>query len=386
MMVGRLVWAGRFVQLAALPILLLAAACAPPAGSRAVHRDTLSGRFVPVPGSDVDGRLYALGQMLAHEQERTAALQQQLEERISEVDRLHNDVEQLQARQTELEAALQNGAAAPGHGAAVVGAVTDRGVGGRRDAEPAPQVQQAAVRDVPDDRLIAARAEADAAQAQATQAQNALASMRAELAEEQQRREATEAELARLKQETSAPPYGQPAGSEAEAAAAKQEVIDLRAALDSERAARERLAQQFEALQQQAQTQQAAASADDAANAAQGNTELETELKRLRQEKQAVADSFARSLAESQKRAADLEQQLALARAAAAAPSASAAAPPDAGEISSMRAENATLRTRLDEEHRRTEELAAKLKIATRVTDLIFKMQAQQAQPQPHSR
>ncbi len=105
-------------------------------------------------------------------------------------------------------------------------------------------------------------------------------------------------------------------------------------------------------------------------------------------------ESFNRSLAASQQRTADLERQLAASQAAAAAAAAGAAAnpapgqpvpvaAPSEGETASVRAENSALRARLDEEHRRTEELAAKLRVATRVTDLIFKMQAQQAQAQP---
>ena len=120
------------------------------------------------------------------------------------------------------------------------------------------------------------------------------------------------------------------------------------------------------------------------------NADLQSRIEGLRAEKDAIMESFNRSLAASQQRTAELERQLAATQAAAAGAAASAAtagapaaaAPPES-ETASMRAENTALRARLDEEHRRTEGLAAKLRVATRITDLIFKMQAQQAQAQP---
>ncbi|HSP98822.1 MAG TPA: hypothetical protein VL049_16485 [Candidatus Dormibacteraeota bacterium] len=47
-----------------------------------------------------------------------------------------------------------------------------------------------------------------------------------------------------------------------------------------------------------------------------------------------------------------------------------------ADSVTSLRAENAALQSRLDDEHRQNRELASKLKLAGRVTDLIFKMQS----------
>jgi hypothetical protein len=192
-----------------------------------------------------------------------------------------------------------------------------------------------------------------------------VAALHAEVAQEQHRREAAETQLARLKEETSTSPLAQADGAPAALAAAKQEVVDLRRALDEERATRERLADALHALQEQG------ANHDSHADGVGANAELRARLEKLEAEKQALVDGFNRSLTASQQRTAELEQQLQAAAGRGVA----------AGEVATVQAENAALRTRLDEEHRRTEALAAKLQLATRVTDLIFKMQAQQAQP-----
>jgi len=206
---------------------------------------------------------------------------------------------------------------------------------------------------------------------QQAEAAGAITGLRAALADERAQRKEVENELARLKEETSTPPYGPDRATQAALAAAKQEVASLRAELDKERAARETLATEFQALQER----------DAAAQAANTSSpELQARLHQLEEEKQNITRSFERSLAESQQRTAELERQLAEAR------SAPAATAPTASEVAAVRAENENLRSRLDAEHQRTEKLAAKLRIATRVTDLIFKMQAQQAQPPPATR
>lgn len=362
MMAGWCAWVQRFALLLGVLVFLPVSACAPPGAMAppALDPGTISGADFPA-GAGVDGRFYALSLALAREQQRAATLQQQLEERGTEIERLHTEVEQLRGRQTQLEAAVQAATTAGGGtGTAsppVAAAVAARPAGTASQTDEASGA--AAVRAYEEQRARVAAAEAAAARATA-----ALASVRAALAQEQQQRQETEAELDRLKQETSVPAYGA-SGSAADIAAAKQEVADLRGALDNERAMRQRLAHDFEMLQQQA-----AAPADSG-----GETkELQARLQELQQQKDAVTESFTRSLADSQKHAADLEQQLATVR------TVPVTEPQDGVDVPAIRAENAALRSRLDEEHHRTEELAAKLKLATRVTDLIFKMQAQQAQ------
>jgi chromosome segregation ATPase len=198
-----------------------------------------------------------------------------------------------------------------------------------------------------------------------------IASLRTELAEETERRHAAEVELKRLKEETSVPPY--PAAAAAgDLAAARDQIEELRRALAEEHAARERLAAELLALQQRPEPE--APAADESTPEA---VELRARVEALRAEKDAIVDSFNRTLAASQERVSDLERQLSEAGSAAVA-GAAAGATAEA-ESAAVRAENSALRARLDEEHRRTEELAAKLRVAMRVTDLIFKMRAQQA-------
>jgi chromosome segregation ATPase len=214
-------------------------------------------------------------------------------------------------------------------------------------------------------------AEAPRWQAEA-EAAGAIAGLRAALADEKARRRRAEAQLVRLKEETSTPPYGPEASTQAALVAARQEVSRLRAELEKAHAAQKRMAEEFRALQERA-------AADHAAAQAAGPTspELRARLHALEEEKRNITQSFNRSLAESQRRADELERQLALARATPGA------RVQGESEVSAARAENEALRHQLDEERQRTEKLAAKLRIATRVTDLIFKMQGQQAQPPP---
>ena len=314
---------------------------------------------VPIPGassSDMDrstgivsGRVYVLGQVLAREHERSGALQQQLDQRSQDVERLQAEVTQLRQHESELQAKLDE----------VVASRNSRGSAPRGEAAETSTG------------AVVAAAERRHREAEA-QSAGAMAGLRAALADEQQRREQTETELARLKEETSTPPFAQNSTAEADLATAKQEVVQLRTALEDERAARERLAQDFRALQERVGTEHtttAAVSGDGP------ELRTRTRLQELEEEKQNLTQSFNRSLAESQQRTAELERQLALTR------SASSASARD-GDAASVRAENTALRSRLDEEHRRTEQMEAKLRVALRVTDLIFKMQAQQTQPQ----
>ncbi|HEX7410045.1 MAG TPA: hypothetical protein VF515_20695 [Candidatus Binatia bacterium] len=308
-------------------------------------------------GAMVSGRVYVLGQVLAREHERSAALQKQLEQRLQEVERLRGEVAQLRQHEGELQATLDEVVASR----RTVAAGPARGPAAAEGKSPAPPGEAAAA--------SAASAERAHRKAEA-QSAGAMAGLRAALADEQQRRKQVETELARLKEETSAPPYERSGAIDADLAAAKQEVAQLRTALEDERAARERLARDFRALQERAVTERTATEA-----ASRDTPQVRTRLQELEEEKQNITQSFNRSLAESQHRAAELERQLALTR------STSGPSPGD-GDAASVRADNTALRSRLDEEHRRTEALGAKLRIAMRVTDLIFKMQAQQAQPQ----
>ena len=320
--------------------------------------------------------------MLAHEQERNAALQQQLEERGRQIEQLQAEVQQLHQQEGELRAALAQGAAS-GAVAAAAQPVPEP------TAEPAPveaadvvapqaekeEQQEATAGSAPSNQEAIAPTEEQGEPV-------AVASLRAALVQEQSRRQAVETELERLKEETSTPALAEPGDPTVELAATRAQVSELRDALAAERVERERMADDLRILQQRA----AAAPEGDATQQAEATPEdadLRARIEALNAEKDAIVESFNRNLAASQQHTKELEEQLAAAQAATAAtaePTSATAAEDEAGTV---RDENAALRTRLDEEHQRTEDLAAKLRVATRVTDLIFKMQAQQAQDQP---
>jgi len=347
------------------PLLLVVVlcACTPPAATTSAPIDTLDR---PEP---IHAPAAAAGQPAASgpdtsatpvaAPEPAASVEDQLAEREREVERLQAEVKEMRAREVELRASLRRVLAVVGEeGATGVNAAQAQAAGALAGARAALAEERERRRKLEAElaRLTKETSTVPSAGSNATSD---------DLAQERQRRHQLEAELERLKQETSTAPYAHNAAGE-ELLAAGQEVSQLRAALQDERAARERLAEDFRRLQE-----------DLASNAATAESpELRARVEQLEQEKQRITASFTRSLAESQQRTAALERDLALARAAVAATGGNGPA------ISSVQAENATLRGRLEEEHRRTEELAGKLRMAMRVADLIFKMQSQQEQPQ----
>jgi predicted RNase H-like nuclease (RuvC/YqgF family) len=355
------VWVTRFPAVPCT-LLMLLTACTPAARAPSASGPAGRGTATDAPVSPFEsGRSYAFGQMLAREEERNAALQQQLDERGQQIEQLQTEVQQLRQQVAEggtaagedpPHTAVQVARSAPG--ARPVEAGTDHG--GETAAPPAaaPAVVQAEAEPPP--------------QTEAQGEPVAVASLRVALTQEQRRRQAAETELARLKEETSTPPLADSGDPALELAAAKSQITDLRDALAAERVQRERMADELRGLQQQV------AHVPAPAQTAPENAELQARIESLRAEKASITESFNRSLAASQQRTAELERQLAASQAAAASGD---------GDAASVRADNQALRARLDEEHRRTEELAAKLRVATRVTDLIFKMQAQQAPARP---
>ena len=193
-----------------------------------------------------------------------------------------------------------------------------------------------------------------------------LAALRAALSQEQERREIVENELHRLKEETSAS-YAGPHVPESDYLAVKQELVLLRQSLADERAALERLSSA-------PPPKSDGVAPDPAAQAsAAESADLRVRLQHLQEERDSIVESLNNNLMRSQRRVTELEQQLGVARAATTHAEAAAAA-------NGLSAENVALRAQLDEERRRTQDLTAKLKLAARVNDLIFKIQAQQAE------
>jgi chromosome segregation ATPase len=201
-------------------------------------------------------------------------------------------------------------------------------------------------------------------------AQRRIARLERMLAAEVQRRKEVEAEMNRLLQETSAGPYEQ-ATSVVEQHLREQldrahrEITTLRNTLAGERRSRDEVERRFAALQAQMQS---AAAGDAPAPAARSE-----EVEALKERQRRVLASIEQDLAASKQREAALRQTLESAQGAAGVPL--------ADTVSGLRTENSALQLRLDEEHRRNAELHAKLQLAQRVTDLIFRMQNNAAPP-----
>jgi hypothetical protein len=165
-----------------------------------------------------------------------------------------------------------------------------------------------------------------------------------------------ESELARLKEETSVPAFGERRVRESDYLALKQELVELRRSAEEDRRERERLAAQIRALQGGEGNAVAAEDGD--------SPEQRAQIESLQKEKEQIIDGLRKNLDASQQRAAELEAALASAKAG--------------GTDNSLREENGNLRSRLEEQRRHTEDLEAKLRVAARVSELIFRMQAQQ--------
>lgn len=185
--------------------------------------------------------------------------------------------------------------------------------------------------------------------------QTVIASLRQALGRESQRRESLEKELARLKQETSSPVFGDSRVSEADFLAVKQELVELRRTLDQERHTREQLAEQLRSLQSERARPVAGSGGAETA-------EMRVRLRKLEDDKRKILESLDRSVATSQRRAAELERRLRTLHSSDGR---------GGDSLGAIQAENAALRASLDEERKRTELLAAKLKAATKITDLI---------------
>ncbi len=123
---------------------------------------------------------------------------------------------------------------------------------------------------------------------------------------------------------------------------------------------RQKLAQRYESLQRQLET-------PAAAPATAPSDPQREEIAALKERQQRVLASIQRDLAASQQREQELRDTLTATQGQDGLPLAES--------VGNLRAENQALQARLDDQHQRNSELAGKLKIASRVTELIFKMQ-----------
>jgi hypothetical protein len=206
---------------------------------------------------------------------------------------------------------------------------------------------------VPDPRLV--------------EAKRRIARLERQLAVEVQRRREVEAEMDRLLQETSAGPFEQANSSveqhlREQLDRARREVKDLRNTLATERRERDEMERRYTELQ-------AHVRAADAAGGGKSNEEIEA----LKERQRRVLASIQRDLDASRQREAELRRSLEESQGEDGVSL--------ADSVTTLRSENSALQIRLGEEHNRNRELAAKLQFATRVTDLIYRMQTAGVQP-----
>jgi hypothetical protein len=199
-------------------------------------------------------------------------------------------------------------------------------------------------------------------------AQKRIARLEQQLALEVQRRRDVEGEMKRLLQETSAGPFERADDVvekhlREELDRARKEVGQLRAALATERREHDEVERAYAALQAQVQA---------GAHAAPGGASSE-EIEALKERQRRVLASIQQDLEASRQREAALRQSVEQLQGGGAASLSDA--------MITLRSQNSALQMRLEEEHQRNRDLTAKLHLAMRVTDLIFRMR-QSAEPQ----
>jgi len=230
---------------------------------------------------------------------------------------------------------------------------------------PAPAAPAASDKPAP---ISATAQSANSTDPRLLDAQRRIARLERMLAAEVQRRHEVEAEMNRLLQETSAGPYEQATSVveqhlREQLDRARREITGLRNTLAGERRSRNEVERRFAALQAQLQS----TPAGDAPAARR------EEVEALKERQRRVLASIEQDLAASKQREAELRQTIESSQGAAGGSI--------ADTVSGLRTENSALQLRLDEEHQRNAELNAKLQLAQRVTDLIFRMQNNAAQP-----
>jgi chromosome segregation ATPase len=265
---------------------------------------------------------------------------QQLEAQLAERDR------EIAAVQGEIQNARQHPAPAPPPAAAEAPAA------GALEAAPASAGAPTG----------AAATAAAATDAQLAAAQRQISTLEARLDSEVQRRKQVESEMARLLEETSAGPYEKSGNVvdqhlREQLAGAQREITDLRTTLTSERRERSDLEKRFASLQTQLERSGAATGGNDS-----------EEIAALKERQRRVVASIQQDLLASQQREIELRASLEHSEGSEGVSL--------ADSVTSLRAENAALQRRLDQEHQQNRELSSKLKLAGRVTDLIFKMQS----------
>jgi septal ring factor EnvC (AmiA/AmiB activator) len=360
--------------------LLLAAAILPWCGCTS-HAGKSAASLVatanlPASGTVPVQKAKALRQDLIESEDRVRELEQQLAERDRQIATVQGQIDAERGHAGSGPKAPAPPAAAPAPAPAVPSAAA---------APPAPAPAAAPATQDSAAQLAAQAPSAPAAAAsgpapetvaavpvdeRVAGAQKRIAKLEQQLASEQRRRQEVESEMKRLLQETSAGPY-EHADNVVEKHLREQldrahkEITELRTSLTTERRDRAELERRFAILQAQVGA--------TAKPAATNNGASSEEVEALKERQRRVLASIQQDLEASKQREVELRQSL------------ESAQGPDgvslADAVGTLRAENSALQMRLDDEHRRNGDLSAKLQLATKVTDLIFRMQNGAGQP-----
>ena len=317
---------GVFYWILLIPLTFLSACAAtvaePSAGSGPVLRNSLR-----------QARVRSIRMELGHAQDRIRALEAELAEQPEVARENARKVAALQARERQLTEEL-----------------------GRTVAKTEALQTE----------LTEARAAAEAATAAAAVAPGPdpeIARLEVELEGERSRRVEAEEQLARLREETSAGPYE--AAPTAELEEARAEIDQLTNQLANERKDRQDLERKFADLKLQVE-QQAAIPVPVAAAPNPQMAELQEDQRRL-------MAAIKQDLEASQRREAELRETISSLEGEGGAQL--------TDKVRNLESENMALQSSLDAEHERNVELAAKLEVATRVADLIFKMRREGSVP-----
>lgn len=197
-------------------------------------------------------------------------------------------------------------------------------------------------------------ARAQAASSAAEGASSEVAELRASL-------EQAETQLARLREESSSGPFEKEPKNALRKA--HEEIDSLKGQLAREREEREAIARQFEDLKRR--------SPSSVADSGSATGEKET---KLRLQLLHMMGTLERDLTQSREREQALRLELAQAKAVPASDN-------SLEVVSSLRAKNGELQASLEEAQRTNKQLQSKLAAASRVSELIFRMRDQEAQP-----
>jgi len=188
-----------------------------------------------------------------------------------------------------------------------------------------------------------------------------LTALRDELMAERAKRDELQMELDRLRTESSAGPFER--GQDVALQRAEEEIGALQSALRQEGRSRDELKRRYDKLRSQLESR------GSEAVAVAENAVLREQISELKLAQQAEAERLKGELTASKKREEQLKAALESAQSGTSGVSLAG--------YEVLEAENVTLRIALEDEQERSKALESKLKVAMRVSDLLFRMDSQ---------